>query len=562
MAGRTLKALLTAAPVVHDAERAAAGWETWAESLAEDASGLRKVRALKRHPKAFALFNGLFSTSPYLTRLVRRFPLAALAFTEGAPDVSLDRLMASLRANFATPLTTADAKRALRQTKAQVHLLTALADLGGVWPLERVTGALTRLADGCLAVSIRHLFTEALERGEIVPRGGAAPELGAGLAVIAMGKYGAGELNYSSDIDICVYFDADTFPARDEAEAKAVAVRMTRGLVSLMQDTTEDGYVFRTDLRLRPDPGATALALSMDAAELYYETMGQNWERAALIKARACAGDRVAGAAFLARLKPFIWRRYLDYTALQDIHAIKRQIHAHKGFTEIDVAGHNVKLGMGGIREIEFFVQTQQLIMGGRDHALRIMTTIGGLQALAGRGLVEGETAESLAGAYRFLRQLEHRLQMIEDAQTHTLPEDEEGLLRVARLMGMQSLADFKAQTERTLRDVNRHYAELFDEETGEAPEILGNLVFTGVEDDPATLETLVGLGFEEPQRVSEIIRGWHRGHIRATRTERARALLTRLIPPFLTAIARTGNADLAFAQFDRFLSALPGGVQ
>ena len=209
-------------------------------------------------------------------------------------------------------------------------------------------------------------------------------------------------------------------------------VRLTKKLVQILNEHTEDGYVFRTDLRLRPDPGATNIAISTEAALQYYESLGQNWERAALIKARPIAGDIAAGEAFLRELVPYIWRKYLDYAAISDIHSIKRQIHDHRGHEEIAVAGHNIKLGRGGIREIEFFVQTQQLIAGGRNPELRQRGTLETLDTLAKGEWIDAATRDDLAASYVELRRIEHALQMIADEQTHTLPEDEEGLAVVA----------------------------------------------------------------------------------------------------------------------------------
>ena len=197
-----------------------------------------------------------------------------------------------------------------------------------------------------------------------------------------------------------------------------------------------DGYVFRTDLRLRPDPGATPLAISTHSALVYYESFGQNWERAALIKARPVAGDIAAGHAVLGELAPYIWRKYLDFAAIADIHAMKRQIHAFHGFATIGVAGHDIKVGRGGIREIEFFVQTQQLIAGGRQPRLRVSDTLSALAALEERGWITGKAREELAEAYRFLRTVEHRLQMVADEQTQTLPEDAGKLEALARFCG------------------------------------------------------------------------------------------------------------------------------
>ena len=283
---------------------------------------------------------------------------------------------------------------------------------------------------------MRFLLRRAALRQGMGDADGARLEATTGLTILAMGKYGAHELNYSSDIDLVAFYDAARFPFAKRGDARGAAVDIVRGLVKLLAEITADGYVFRTDLRLRPDAGATQVAISLEAAEAYYESLGQNWERAAMIKARPCAGDAETGAAFQAAIAPFIWRRHLDFAAIEDIHSIKRQIHAHAGHGEIAVAGHNIKLGRGGIREIEFFVQTQQLILGGRHPALRVPATLDALKALAAHGTIAPETAADLTRCYRYLRLLEHRLQMIEDEQTHSVPKSEEGVAHIACFMG------------------------------------------------------------------------------------------------------------------------------
>jgi glutamate-ammonia-ligase adenylyltransferase len=331
--------------------------------------------------------------------------------------------------------------------------------------------------------------------------------------------------------------------------------------LKLLGEHTADGYVFRVDLRLRPDAGATQVAISTAAAEMYYESMGQNWERAAWIKARQCAGDRTAGAQFLRNMEPFIWRKYLDYAAIQDIHSIKRQIHSHAGHGRVAVAGHNIKLGRGGIREIEFFAQTQQLILGGRDRNLRNPTTLGALSALRARAVISEDAKRDMSDAYRFLRKVEHRLQMIEDQQTHTLPKTPDGIDHVARFAGFDDTVLFEQTLRGHLTKVQGHYARLFEREAPLASEA-GSLVFTGVEEDPETVMTLGRMGFERASDISAVIRGWHHGRIRATRSARARELLTKLIPSLLEALAKTADPHAAFVHFDRFLSGLPAGVQ
>jgi glutamate-ammonia-ligase adenylyltransferase len=494
------------------------------------------------------LLEAVFGNSPYLGRLAIREVGALGEYLAAGPDTVLKAAIALARAVVHSQ-DEAAAMKQLRIAKRRAALAIALADISGAWDVNRVTAELTRFADACVGGALRFLL----------PRDVA--EAQCGLTVLAMGKYGAHELNYSSDIDLVVFYDAARFSLRKRGDQRAAAVDIVRGLVKLLAEVTGDGYVFRTDLRLRPDAGATQIAISTDAALDYYEAMGQNWERAAMIKARACAGDPATGAQFLDGLRPFIWRRYLDFAAIEDIQSIKRQIHAHEGHGEIAVNGHNIKLGRGGIREIEFFAQTQQLILGGRHPGLRVPSTQGALDALAGEGRVDPKAAEELKADYRYLRMLEHRLQMIEDQQTHSLPDSDEGVAHVACFLGHDSADDFRTRLTQVLENVQGHYARLFESE----PDLTnrhGNLVFTGVEEDPETLKTLAAMGFGDPAHVSAAIRGWHHGRIRAMRSERARELLTKLVPAILKALAAAPGPDIAFSQFDQFLSNLPSGVQ
>jgi glutamate-ammonia-ligase adenylyltransferase len=376
-----------------------------------------------------------------------------------------------------------------------------------------------------------------------------------------MGKHGAAELNYSSDIDISFFFAPEALPVIGAAEAQDVSIALAKGVARLLQERTRDGYVFRVDLRLRPDPSATPPAVPAAAAFEYYQAVGQNWERAAFIKARPCAGDLEAGWAFLEELNPFIWRRSLDYAAIADVHSIKRQIHVYKTDERLTAPGANLKLGAGGIREIEFYVQTQQLILGGRDPSLRSSRTLDALAALAAAGHVDTRAAEELSRAYRDLRTLEHRIQMVADEQTHRLPEDAEGRRQVAALSGEGRLRSFDARVSHILKTVNRRYGELFAEDEA-LSSTFGSLVFTGVEDDPETLLTLQRMGFSNPPQVAGTIRQWHHGRIPATRGERSRELFTRLAPRLLEAAQATGAADAAFNRFADFFSRLSAGVQ
>lgn len=501
----------------------------------------------------------VFGASPYLTSLARRDPGRLRALLESEPDARLADLLA--RTAQQAGLDWEGAKSGLRKLKAEAHLLIALADLGGVWDLDAVTGALTRFADAALHAALTVAAKAELEAGRLTRLGvgdeGPAP----GWFCIAMGKHGAYELNYSSDIDISVFYEPDALPLAEGLETQAFAVRLTHRLAEMMQEKTGDGYVFRVDLRLRPDPSSTPPAVPAPAAFDYYESVGQNWERAAFIKARAAAGDIGRGRAFLEELAPFIWRKNLDFAAIADIHSIKRQIHVHKVDDRLTAKGVDLKLGRGGIREIEFYVQTQQLILGGRHLELRSPRTLDALRALEAAGHVSAQAADELTEAYRALRSAEHRVQMLADEQTHKLSESDGERKRVAALSGFDRVRSFDAAIERTLKTVNRRYGELFPDEE-QLSSKFGSLIFTGVEDDPETLATLSRMGFSNPAAVSQTIRSWHHGHISATRTERGRELFTRLAPRLLDAAQASGAPDAAFTRFEAFFSKLSSGVQ
>jgi glutamate-ammonia-ligase adenylyltransferase len=420
----------------------------------------------------------------------------------------------------------------------------------------RVTRALTAVAETAVGAAVRHLLAQAARQRSFVPADRRNPEKSSGYIVLAMGKMGAHELNYSSDIDLIVLFDPAAATLAPGVERGQFYVRLTRALVKLLQERTADGYVFRVDLRLRPDPSSTQIAISTDAALNYYEGRGQNWERAALIKARACAGDLAAGEALLAQLAPFIWRKYLDYAAVADVHAMKRQIHAYRGHGEIAIEGHNIKLGRGGIREIEFFAQTQQLIAGGRHPELRGRATIETLAALADGGWIDAGARDELAAAYRFLREVEHRLQMVADEQTHTLPADRAALGRFARFLGFDGRDEFAARLLPHLHKVQEHYARLFEQ----APQFVAqrrNLSFPDADDDRETLDKLAEMGFRQPHEVSASVRRWLSGAYGALRGEHGRAHLAELAPLLLEQFSRTEHPDAGVVAFDRFLAGL-----
>jgi glutamate-ammonia-ligase adenylyltransferase len=449
--------------------------------------------------------------------------------------------------------------RLLRRMRAEAALLIGLAEIGGVWPVTQVMRLQTALADTALAAAVDHLLLDAQRRGRLKLADPARPSQDSGYIVLAMGKMGSNELNYSSDIDLIVFYEAHAAALVAGTEPAVFYVRLTKALVKLLQERTVDGYVFRTDLRLRPDPASTQIAISTAAALDYYESRGQNWERAALIKARPCAGDIAAGEALLKELAPFIWRKYLDFAAVADIHAMKRQIHAYRGHAEIAVEGHNIKLGRGGIREIEFFVQTQQLVAGGRHPELRLRETLATLDVLADGGWIDQAARDDLGAAYRFLRGIENRLQMVADEQIHTLPADAPGLEQFARFAGFAGRDRFAAGLLEHLRNVQHHYATLFEHAPAAEAE-RRTLSFPPATDDRDTLDKLTEMGFRQPLEVSALVRRWNAGSYSTLRGSFARGQLAQIVPLLLQQFARSANPDAAVIAFDRFLAGLHGG--
>lgn len=505
------------------------------------------------------LIDALAGNAPYLAQLIAKYPEQLLkAHGEGCSQ-TWAILMQEITSADITHLTQAELMRCLRQFKARAALTIAIADVSGEWPLPQVTQALSSFACCMVGITLRYLLLAASKRGELKPAHEAHPERDSGIIVLGMGKLGAFELNYSSDIDLIILFDKTRLPYHGQRNAQQFMNRLAADLVSILQERDADGYVFRTDLRLRPDPMSTPLAVTTAAALNYYETVGQNWERAAMIKARPVAGDIPAAETFLRELIPFVWRKTLDFATIADIHSIKRQMNATKG-RDVAVAGHNIKTGAGGIREIEFFVATQQLVWGGRIPQLRVRGTLEGLREMAEIGMITPEVRDYLTHSYYYLRMLEHRLQMRHDEQTHTVPTDTIALQELAVFCGYASMEDFIRECGTVLNHVHRIYT---DSMVGTEPlAVEGALVFTGVEADSETLKTLARLGYHEGQRISDIIQGWHRGHRRSTRSKRSRQVLTELVPALLTALSKTADPDLAFFHFDDFIGRLPSGAQ
>ncbi|WBU64420.1 glutamine-synthetase adenylyltransferase [Paracoccus aerodenitrificans] len=472
------------------------------------------------------LLAGTAGCSPYLWSLmVKEKDWLPAAFSAG------DDLAARETEGFGE-LSESELGPALRQAKRRVALLAGLADLGGVWRLEQVTGALTELADRATDLALRCHLAREIARGKLPDTDAEA----GGIFAMAMGKQGAGELNYSSDIDLIVLFDDAAYDAADRHEARASLIRVTRRMAATLSDNTEHGYVFRTDLRLRPDAAVTPVCLSAAAALAYYEAEGRTWERAAYIKARPCAGDIAAGERFLADLRPFVWRKHLDFAAIQDAHDMRLRIRDHKGLGgRLSIPGHNMKLGQGGIREIEFFTQTRQLIAGGRDPDLRLRGTVDALAALAAKDWIPQDIADELTSHYRQHRDIEHRIQMVNDAQTHELPKDREGLENIALMMGESDLDSWSTTLRERLEKVEK----------------LTNAFFS-----PADTAPLPELS-EEAQKIIQRWDGYP-----ALRTDRAQQIFRRIKPDLLARMNRAAYPEEALSRFDSFLQGMPAGVQ
>ena len=506
------------APIPFDPEGGAEAWRTLCDTHGTPRADLRP------------LIEGAAGCSPYLARLVAQEGAWLCEALADTPEAAMAGLIDGVPG---TDASLAALNSGLRQAKRRAALWVALCDLGGVWPVLRTTAALTEFADAAVGAALRwHVAAEA-GRGRLPRAARVAGDRGeaAGLFVLAMGKMGAGELNYSSDIDLICLFDEEVY-GEATAEAKPALVRVTRRMAQTLSEVTADGYVFRTDLRLRPDAASTPVCLPAGWALRYYEAQGRSWERAAHIKARPCAGDLRAGAAYLQRLRPFVWRRHLDFAQIADASDMRQRIRAHKGLDERlldeDLRGRDVKLGPGGIREIEFFTQTRQLIAGGRDPDLRLRGTVDGLAALARKRWVPPDVAATLSDDYQYLRRIEHRLQMVRDAQTHSLPRDAEGMARLAAFVGLGGEAALR-------RDLTALFARVSDlAEPFFAP---GPKAADMPDISPAS---------------AEIVARWP--SYPALRSERGRAIFERLKPDLLQRFQSAARPDEALANFDRFL--------
>jgi glutamate-ammonia-ligase adenylyltransferase len=472
---------------------------------------------------AIRLVTGIAGSSPYLRQLLERHCDWLLDHWQETPEDAVKAAM----------ILAGDIGPALRISKGRVALVLALCDLSHMRAMEWVTDKLTEFADFAVETALNAELRVAVDQGKLkgaTLNDGAA----AGVFVLAMGKMGAHELNYSSDIDLIFLFDDSLYPLDEVADYRSIFVKVTQRVFALLSKATVDGYVFRTDLRLRPNPSVTVVCPAMRATEGYYLREGRTWERAAFIKARVCAGNMASGQGFLNRMQDFIWRRHLDFAALGEIEGLLTQSREHKGLTgPVTLKGHNMKLGRGGIREIEFFAQAHQMIFGGRHNELREISTQGALRVLANDGRISRDKADMLVTALRHHRKIEHRIQMLRDAQTHSIPTNPEDLERLRALSGYETVDDFATDVVAQLQI------------TRDATDTLAPSV------DPSVVATPKQLDRFDQWRV-----------LPAFRNERAVDVFEGQLPHIWALAQNSSNPEQALEYFESFLSGLNSGVQ
>ena len=476
--------------------------------------------------------------APFLAQGLERLPDLAALLVSGEGEAALAWARQAGTASDDTGV-------ALRREKRALGLALAIGDLAGAFPLARVVGELSDFADRALNRSITAAIQERAPDAEPT-----------GFTALALGKHGAGELNYSSDIDPILLYDPERLPRRARDEPGEAAQRVARKLVELMSHVTHEGYVFRIDLRLRPASEVTPLAIPFGGALTHYESSALAWERAAFIRARSCAGDVAAGEAFLAAIRPFIWRKSLDFGAIAEIGRLTQRIRANHSGPSRPGPGFNIKQGRGGIREIEFFAQTHQLIHGGRHPSVRLRGTRASLNALAEAGLIGADEARLLGECYDRLRTIEHRLQMVADLQTHNLPLDPAALDKVARLDGLNGGAALIDELSAITEAVGQRYDRLIEQHGGEPGE--SEITVRG---GSALTAELARLQFPHPAALEARIQGWRGGKVRALRSEPARAAFDAILGPLLEALAGAPEPLRALGRWEELLAGLPSAL-
>ena len=533
----------------HHRDQAEAGIDRLRDAAArEGRDGLGA--ALETHAGE-VFFSFLCGNSPHLSLLLQRDLELTQALVAEPPDAITARVRGDLAA--ADPAMDRDQLLTfLRRQRNRVAVLAAVYDCFEIRGVMECAELLSDMADHAVRLTVSHLLLDRVERGDLERPDGDRW----GYFVLAMGKHGSRELNYSSDIDLIVLYDPESVRYTGSRTLSDCFVRVTQDLVRILQTRTADGYVFRPDLRLRPDPSSTPVAITVDFALNYYGRFGRTWERTALIKARPVAGDLTAGAAYLERLSPFIWDEALDFTSVEEIRSVSQQIHDFHGHGAVSAAGHNVKLGRGGIREIEFFVHMHQLAHGGRNRRLRGSRLLAMLETLDGEHHIMPRETSALRDAYLFLRRVEHRLQMVNDAQTQVLPDSDEGLEHIAAFMGIASAQELVRRIESVAGEVHDLYRTRFN--VPESEQDISAVLLDGPDEHPDAVAKLEAAGFMRAPAAIATFRGWAEGRYQSTGSERARTIIREILHEIVDAMGRTPDPDRALARMDRFLAALP----
>lgn len=440
----------------------------------------------------------------------------------------------------------------LRRLRNRELLRIIWRDVSGRASLADTLLEMTQLAEAALRTALDWVYADCVrELG--LPRGAASGEPQR-LVVFALGKLGAGELNLSSDIDLVMaYPEAGRCDGPLRLTNQEFFIRVVQRLIAMLDEVSADGFVFRVDLRLRPYGEAGAIVLPFEVMDAYYQSQGRDWERYAFIKARAVAGDRLAGERWLASLQPFVYRRYLDFGAIEALREMKAAIKRER---RGERAREDIKNGPGGIREIEFIAQVLQLIFGGAEPALRDPRLLPALDALAAAGHLEAQTARELGEAYTFLRTLEHRLQALRDAQTHSLPRDAEHRERIAAGLGFSDWQGFREALDQQRERVAGHFDAIVTLPTDEDDELQW-LAELWADPDGEWAERLTALGTAEPERLLATLRELHDVRNREVRQEVGRRRLDRLMPLFLAEITRTSHPERAAERCARLLAAV-----
>lgn len=489
-----------------------------------------------------AIINGIAKVADAIDRAERYSPFLAKSMMKN------DAAMAFIkRAEFdaawsaALEISCDDVGETLRRQRSAVALIAAIADLSGHWDLARVTRSLSDFADHALNAAIGAAFAEYLPGQDA-----------RGFAVIGLGKHGGRELNYSSDIDPIFIYDPKTLPVPNDTDPSKIAVRIGKRIISLLSERTMYDYVFRVDMRLRPASEITPVAISVNAAISHYESSALAWEQAAFIRARAAAGDIVLGQYFLDAIDTFIWRRSLDFGQIDNIRKMSNNIRDHYSKGQTLGAGYDIKRGRGGIRECEFFAQVHQLIHGGRNASLRVSDTRLALKLLAQHGHIGDSDAQIISDGYALLRTAEHRLQMVDDRQTHELPDSDEELNNVARLHGIENGDALIESLQSTVRNIQKIYDILVQEQDSDDQIKLAE---AGI----PLIEQLQSMGYGAD--ASQFVQYWRSGKYRAIRSDAAKSSFETLLPDILTSLSHAPDPQKALSSLDRILEQLPSAI-